>query len=262
MLKRKGCAMRVLFIGDIVGPGSVGAVEKILPTLRRDENIGFVIANGENAAENNGITPDIAERLRYCGVDVITTGNHAFRQKSSYGLFDDGGYIVRPANFPPEDPGMGYLKTDTPDGKVAVVNLSGKLYCDADENPFFTADRLLPSLSDCDFVFVDFHAEATSEKKALGFYLDGKVTAVFGTHTHVQTSDCRILPKGTGYITDVGMVGGKDSVLGIKAADAIKKFTTKTPVRYNQDTEKILFQSVFFDTETKEIKTVNIQTGE
>lgn len=262
MLKRKGCAMRVLFIGDIVGPGSVGAVEKILPTLRRDENIGFVIANGENAAENNGITPDIAERLRYCGVDVITTGNHAFRQKSSYGLFDDGGYIVRPANFPPEDPGMGYLKTDTPDGKVAVVNLSGKLYCDADENPFFTADRLLLSLSDCDFVFVDFHAEATSEKKALGFYLDGKVTAVFGTHTHVQTSDCRILPKGTGYITDVGMVGGKDSVLGIKAADAIKKFTTKTPVRYNQDTEKILFQSALFDTETKEIKTVNIQTGE
>lgn len=255
---RKEITVRVLFIGDIVGPASVASVEKILPSLRKEEKLDFVIANGENAAENNGITPDVARRLRFCGVDVITTGNHAFRQKSAYSLFDDGEYLIRPANFSPLDPGTGYVTVKTPFGKVAVVNLSGKLFCEADENPFFVADRLLKKLSDCEFVFVDFHAEATSEKAALGFYLDGRVTAVFGTHTHVQTSDCRVLPKGTGYITDVGMVGGLNSVLGMKSSSAVKKFISRVPVKYEQETENIVFRSVFFDTDTKEIRTVNV----
>ena len=166
--------MRVLFIGDIVGQSSVKTTEKLLPTLKREEKIDFVIANGENAAENNGITPDIAERLRYCGVDVITTGNHAFRQKSSYGLFDDGEYIVRPANFSPEDPGMGYVKTDTLSGRVAVVNLSGKLYCDADENPFFAVDRILPSLSDCDFISSISTRKQQAKKRLSAFILTEK----------------------------------------------------------------------------------------
>ena len=251
--------MRVLFIGDIVGQSSVKTTEKLLPTLKREEKIDFVIANGENAAENNGITPDIAEGLRYCGVDVITTGNHAFRQKSSYGLFDDGEYIVRPANFSPEDPGMGYVKTDTLSGRVAVVNLSGKLYCDADENPFFAVDRILPSLSDCDFIFVDFHAEATSEKKALGFYLDGKVSAVFGTHTHVQTADEKILNGHTGYITDTGMTGPEESVLGVAIRPAVDKQRFKYPVRFTEAQSPCFINGVVISFDEKSGKCTKIE---
>lgn len=250
--------MRVLFIGDIVGEASVRKVEKNLPSLQKEYKVDFTIANGENASENNGITPDIANRLRFSGIDVITTGNHAFRQRSSHDFFDNEDFIIRPANYSSSDPGCGYTVKKTPFGKVGVVNLAGKLFGDADENPFFTADKILLNLKGCDFIFIDFHAEATSEKRAMGYFLDGKITALFGTHTHVQTADEQILPKGTGYITDVGMVGGKNSVLGVRAEDAVKKFITHTGVKYNQDENDILFQSVFLDTDKKEIFRINI----
>ncbi|MBS5737960.1 MAG: TIGR00282 family metallophosphoesterase [Clostridiales bacterium] len=249
--------MRVLFVGDIVGKAAVKTVETILPTLRGKRMIDFIIVNGENSSENNGITPEIAERLHFAGADVITTGNHAFRQKSSHAFFDDCEYLVRPANFPSNDPGMGFVFVGTAFGKVCVLNLAGKLFMDSDENPFFTADRILSKIT-ADYIFVDFHAEATSEKRALGYFLDGRVSAVFGTHTHVQTSDEQILPLGTGYITDVGMVGGKNSVLGLRKEDAIRKFTSHIGVRYSQDENEIFFQSVLFDTDKKEIERINI----
>lgn len=250
--------MRVLFIGDIVGPSSVKRVTEILPSLQKEEKTDFIIANGENAAENNGITPEISGTLHFAGVDVITTGNHALRQKNSHAFFDECDYILRPANYPSNDPGRGFAEFKTPLGTVGVMNLAGKLYGDADENPFFTAEKLLLKAGNCDFVFLDFHAEATSEKRALGYFLDGKISALFGTHTHVQTADEQILPCGTGYITDVGMVGGKTSVLGMKKDDAVKKFITRTGVRYLQEERDILFQAVLFDTDKKEIRRINI----
>lgn len=256
--KNERILMRVLFIGDVVGRASVNKVRNVLPKLQKEKRVDFVIANGENASENNGIIPDIANDLRLSGVDVITTGNHAFRQRSSYSFFDSEDFIIRPANFPNEDPGTGYTVISTPYGLVGVVNLAGKLFGDADENPFFTVEKILPKLSDCKYTFIDFHAEATSEKRAMGYFLDGRVSAVFGTHTHVQTSDEQILPKGTGYITDVGMVGGRNSVLGVKAEDAVKKFLTHTGVKYIQDDKDIVFQSVLFDTEAKTIERINI----
>ena len=252
---------RILFIGDVVGKAGCNFVSAKLGMIKQHYGVDITVINGENSAQGNGISRASAQQLIRAGADVITTGNHAFRRKNDLDIFEED-YIIRPANYPEGGCiGRGVCTLDMGAYSIAVVNLMGTVYMDQLDNPFTKIDEILDGI-DTPNIFLDFHAEATSEKKAMGHYLTGRVSGVFGTHTHVQTSDCRILPKGTGYITDVGMVGGKDSVLGIKATDAIKKFTTKTPVRYNQDTEKILFQSVFFDTETKEIKTVNIQTGE
>ena len=171
-----------------------------------------MIANGENISDHNGITKKDAETLHFSGVDVITTGNHAFRQKSIYETMENEDYIIRPYNLPPSAVGNGYTVQETPFGRVGVLNLIGQLYIGYGDNPFVCADKALDKLAECDYIFVDFHAEATSEKRAMGFYLDGRVSGVFGTHTHVQTADDQILEKGTAYLTDVGMTGGRNSV--------------------------------------------------
>lgn len=250
--------MRVLFIGDIIGDAGCDFVCSRLAGIIREHKIDFVIANGENVCSHNGITPDKAERLRYAGVDIITSGNHVFRQKQIYPFLTDSEYLIRPYNLPRSAIGSGYTTAKTPFGTVGVLNLLGQCFIEGAENPFDAADRALERLSDCQYIFVDFHAEATSEKIALAHYLDGRVTAVFGTHTHVRTADARILPKGTAYITDAGMTGGLNSVLGVKKENAIAKFRTSMPAQYEQDGENIVMDLVITDTDKKEIISFSI----
>lgn len=225
--------MKVLAIGDVVGKNGVHFLEKELPKLKREQEIDVCIVNGENAADGNGITPTSAKELFACGADVITTGNHAYRRQEMYDLFDENDFLLRPANFTDACPGHGVCKVDKGRFFVGVINLMGTTYMDALNNPFLEVDSLLETLSDCRFILVDFHAEATSEKRAMGFYLDGKVSAVFGTHTHVQTADEQVLPQGTGYITDLGMTGPVQSVLGVKPDIIIRKFKTQMPARFD-----------------------------
>lgn len=226
--------MNILAIGDIVGSVGCAFLRAHLPQLKKIKHIDLVIANGENSADGNGITPVSAEYLFQSGVDVITTGNHAFRRKESYSLFDDSPYLIRPANFPQATtPGQGFCIVDMGRVQVCIINLMGTVYMENLACPFDTMDKLLAQVKGCRVIIVDFHAEATAEKRALGYYLDGSVSAIFGTHTHVPTADETILPNGTGYITDVGMTGTIHSVLGVKPALAIEKMKTKMPVRFD-----------------------------
>ena len=191
----------------------------------------MVVANGENSAVGNGILPVSAEDLFASGVDVITTGNHVYKRREIYPYLDEQPYIIRPANYPEGGYGKGVCVFDAGSYRVAVVNLQGTVYQDSLACPFRTMDRILKEI-DTPLVLVDFHAEATSEKNAMGYYLDGRVSAVFGTHTHVPTADERILPKGTGYITDLGMTGPVESVLGVKPENVLNRFLTKLPTRF------------------------------
>lgn len=218
--------MRTLAVGDVCGSIGVGMISRVLPALRREKKIDFVIVNGENSADGNGITPDSAEALFLAGADVITGGNHSFRRKEVFSLFDSHPFLLRPDNIPAEY-GKGYCLFDMGRTVLAVINLSGKIYLDSlkAENPFYAADSLVERAKSegATHIFVDFHAEATSEKRALGLYLDGKITGFFGTHTHVQTADLQILDKGTGYITDLGMTGPINSVLGVESSIIINR---------------------------------------
>lgn len=214
----------ILAIGDVVAPQGLKYLRKTLPRLRRELKADFVVVNGENAS-NVGLTPDQAEMMLDAGADVITLGNHAFRQKSIHSYLDDMPRILRPANYAPQCPGRGYGVFDSDIGPVAVVNLIGRCNMDyGPDNPFLQVDRILKEVSETKLILVDFHAEATAEKKAMGFMLDGKVTAVWGTHTHVPTADAQVLPEGTGYITDLGMTGPVYSVIGIAPNLSIEKF--------------------------------------
>ena len=228
--------MNVLAIGDVVGTAGCRFLRERLPALKKQENIDLVIANGENSADGNGITPVSAEHLFTSGVDIITAGNHTFRRKEVYGKFDECPFLIRPANYPEgTTPGRGYTVFDLGRTQAAVINLMGCMYMEALDDPYKVIDGILKKL-DTKIIILDFHAEATAEKLALAYYLDGRISAMFGTHTHVQTADERILPKGTGYITDVGMTGPTESVLGVKSELAIKKFKDKLPVRFETDT--------------------------
>ncbi len=212
--------MRVLAVGDVCASIGCEKVREILPRLKREKNIDMVIINGENSADGNGITPESAEKLFAYGADVITGGNHSFRRKELYDLLDSNDFLLRPDNITSFDYGKGYCEVDFGSFSVAVINILGRIYLDrtAADCPFKTADRLIEraKANGIKIILVDFHAEATSEKRAMGFYLDGRASAVFGTHTHVQTADEQILEKGTGYITDLGMTGPINSVLGVK----------------------------------------------
>ena len=216
--------MLIFAIGDVVGESGVDAVARVLPPFRRLQGIDFVVCNGENTA-GLGILPAHAERLYGAGVDVITLGNHTFSRKETARMLEEDRYLLRPANYTAVNPGRGCGIFDAPRGRrVAVINLMGRLYLDSNlDSPFAAADRLLREL-DTPFILVDMHAEATSEKLALGYHLDGRVSAVFGTHTHVQTADERILPRGTGYLSDLGMSGPVDSVLGMEASSSVRRF--------------------------------------
>ncbi|MDL2233217.1 TIGR00282 family metallophosphoesterase [Ruminococcaceae bacterium OttesenSCG-928-L11] len=228
--------MSILFIGDVVGDSGCAHVRRLLPGLKETYHLDMVIANGENSAQGNGILPGSARHLFDSGVDVITTGNHAFRRRESNELFSREGGLIRPANYHSTAPGVGMFCFDALKFRVCVINLQGVVYMQPIENPFDCVDRLLKTV-DTPNIIVDFHAEATAEKLCMGYYLDGRVSAVIGTHTHVPTADARVLPGGTGYVTDAGMCGGLNSVLGVRRDLAISRMRTNLPVRFENDPE-------------------------
>jgi len=229
----------VLFVADIVGKPGLEITERLLPGLKEKHSPDLIIANGENAANGKGITDSIASKFFELGINVITGGNHIWENAEIYKLWQKNYRILRPANFPAANPGRGYILFDLPDGgKAAVINLQGRTFMTSIDCPFRVADEILHRIRPhVGFVVVDFHAEATAEKIALGWYLDGRVSAMIGTHTHVPTADERILPAGTAYITDVGMTGPFDSVIGMKKEPAIKRFTRQVPMRFETATD-------------------------
>lgn len=227
--------MNLLFIGDIVGRPGRNTIKSLLPRIVKEHSIEFVIANAENAAGGKGITTVIKNELIGAGIDVLTMGNHVWDNKGVFEFIEDEPRMVRPSNYPGECPGQGYhVYTSSSFARIAIINLSGRVFMSNLDCPFRTADIILDEVKRrSDIIIVDFHAEATSEKQALAWYLDGRVSAVIGTHTHVQTADERILPGGTAYITDVGMTGPIDSILGMDKEEALQKFLTQRPVRFS-----------------------------
>ena len=222
----------ILAIGDVVGAVGLKYLKKHLRDLIREENAAFTVVNGENAS-NVGLTPEQAETMLDAGADVITLGNHAFRQRSIHNYLEEMPLILRPANYAPQTPGRGYGVFESSLGDVAVINLIGRVNMDyGPDNPFLMIDNILEELRDTRLILLDFHAEATSEKLAMGYMLDGRVTAVWGTHTHVPTADAQVLPKGTGYITDLGMTGPIESVLGVKPEQSVENFLGGLPGRF------------------------------
>ncbi|HHV07902.1 MAG TPA: TIGR00282 family metallophosphoesterase [Firmicutes bacterium] len=226
--------MRVLAIGDIVGKPGRKALKTELPRLREELGLDLVIANGENAAGGFGLTEHVSHELWEAGVDIITSGNHIWKKREIYSVLSQEKQLLRPANYPPGAPGRGWTIWQHNDLKVAVVNLAGRTFLEPLDCPFRVVDSLLPEIrQQSNIVIIDFHAEATSEKIAFGWYVDGRASLVFGTHTHVQTADSRILPHGTGYITDIGMTGPRDGVLGVDRDIIIQRFITQLPARFH-----------------------------
>ncbi len=231
-------AVRILFVGDVVGGIGKRTLLSLLPSLRARHAPDFVIVNGENVAGGVGITPKIARELFEAGIDVITLGNHTYRHREIYAYLDEEQRILRPANFLRSQPGHGWCVVSNAGVRLGVISLSGNLYMNAGRPAFVEADAALYALRErVDHVLVDMHAEATSEKVGMGWYLDGRVTAVVGTHTHVPTADARVLPAGTAYITDVGMTGPRGGVIGVKREQALEALTTQMPVRFETATE-------------------------
>ncbi|MGM9524851.1 MAG: TIGR00282 family metallophosphoesterase [Peptococcaceae bacterium] len=226
--------MNILFVGDITGSAGLEKARQELGRLRRQYQADVVIVNGENAAERNGITEKQFRDLRFAGADVVTLGNHAWANSEIYQFIDREDAIIRPLNYPEGTAGKGYTIVDLGRVQLAVVNLLGNVYVSTLPSPFTMIDAVLQDLKQQNVrhIIIDFHGEATSEKMAFANYVDGRVSAVLGTHTHVQTADGRILPKGTAYISDVGMTGVVDSVLGVKTELAIQQFMTQIPVRF------------------------------
>lgn len=242
--------MKLMFIGDVVGGVGCQFLTSRIKELRRRHETDILVVNGENSATGNGITNVSARMLTQLGADVITTGNHAFKRHESQTIFDELPHLIRPANFPEGVYGKGVYVLDMGRAKVAIVNLMGVAFMDSLANPFFTMDEILETL-DTPNIFLDFHAEATAEKKAMGYYLDGKITALIGTHTHVQTSDETILKGGTAYITDAGMTGPEESVLGVDKNAAITKMKMHIPVRFTEAQTPCFINGVVVDFDEK-----------
>lgn len=252
--------MRILAVGDVVGTAGLEFLRAKLPVLKKENKIDFCVVNGENSSDGNGITPSSAEHIFVSGADVITTGNHAYRRKEMYEYFDDNEFVIRPANYSQSNPGRGVCVVDMGRCSVCVINLMGNMFmADSLDNPFHTIDRLLEEFSENRIVLVDFHAETTSEKRAMAFYLDGRVSALFGTHTHVQTADECILKNGTGYITDLGMVGAIDSVLGVKPEIIIDKFKYNMPARFDFVRGSASLSGCLFEVDDKTGKTISVE---
>jgi metallophosphoesterase (TIGR00282 family) len=250
--------MNILAIGDVVGSIGCRFLRRHLPALKKMKQIDLVIANGENSADGNGLTPVSAQFLFDSGVDVVTTGNHSFRRKESYECYDSCETLLRPANYPSAAPGRGVCVVDMGRVQVGVINLMGVVYMENMDPPFDTADRILsgplPKIT-----LVDFHAEATGEKRSLAYYLDGRVSAVFGTHTHVQTADDCILQNGTGYLSDLGMTGPVHSVLGVKPELVIQKMRTRMPVRFDLADGECEMDCALFQVDEKTGRTLSIE---
>jgi len=257
---------RILFIGDVIGRPGRFAISSILPKLR--EQLGargrvplLIIANGENLAGGSGITEETATELFSDGVDLLTTGNHVWDRKEILNYISSDERILRPANYPQTAPGRGYVVFESEENiPVAILNLSGRVFMEPLDNPFTTAKNIIPELrKEANIIVLDFHAEATSEKIAMGWYLDGQVSAVIGTHTHVQTADETILPNHTAYITDVGMTGPINSVIGVKKEMVIRKFLTQMPVRFEVAKGDVMLSAVVIDVDSATGKATSIE---
>jgi hypothetical protein len=245
--------MRVLFLGDIVGRPGCRAVRAVLPRLIDRELIDLVIANCENAVDGAGVDPSSALDLFDAGAHVLTSGNHVWRRKEAIDFLGAESRLIRPANYPSTTPGRGWTLCETADGSsVAVLNLIGRVFMESVDCPFQTADELLPVIrSRAPVIVVDMHAEATSEKMAMGWFLDGRVACVLGTHTHVQTADERLLPAGTAYITDVGMCGPSESVIGVRKEIVLHRFLTKMPVHLEVAGGPVAVQGVIVEIDSE-----------
>lgn len=252
--------MKILAVGDLIGTNGIKELKKQLPTIKQKEQIDFIIVNGENAAEGMGLTQQNFNDIVSLNIDVITMGNHTWGKKDIFKLIDHP-KLIRPANYPKGVVGKGYKIYTCQNKKIAVINLIGRVDINVlSENPFIIAKEIVNQVEkEVDMIFVDFHAEATAEKIAMGYLLDGKVTAVYGTHTHVQTADEKILPKGTGYITDIGMTGPKYSVIGMDIAASIKRFETTLPERYKIATGESILNGVIFDVDSNTNQVKNIK---
>lgn len=252
--------MKILAVGDLVGAAGIRELKRILPGLIETEEIDFCIVNAENSAEGFGITQKNFDDIVSEDVNVITMGNHTWGKKDIFKFIDDP-RILRPANYPKGVVGKGYNIYECKNKKIAVINLLGRAEINVlTENPFLTARRIVDSIKNkVDMIFIDFHAEATGEKIPMGYYFDGQVTAVYGTHTHVQTADEKILPKGTAYITDIGMTGPKNSVLGMDINVAIKRLTTGLPEKYKTAEGECIFNGIIFEVDDKTSKVKKIR---
>lgn len=247
--------IKILFIADITGRAGRKAVKEVLPQIKQEKSIDFVVANGENITSGHGMTVGAMDEMIEAGVDFFTTGNHIWKKPEFFAELDkDETPVIRPANYPDDSPGVGYKIIKKEFGKVLIINLLGQEGINARvESPFKEIDKILAETKGkYDISIVDFHAEFTSEKVAMGFYLDGRVSAVVGTHTHIQTADERVLAKGTAYITDAGMVGPKESVLGMQTDIIIKLFTTGVPQKFHNETKgPYIFNSVLVEVDKK-----------
>jgi len=250
--------MKILFIGDIVGKPARLYLKELIPSLRKELNLDFVIANGENAAGGSSITPDTSKDIFDCGIDVVTTGDHIFKKKESREVLASKD-VIRPLNYGELAAGNGYIIKDVAGVKIAVVNLLGRVFMQPADCPFKAVRAILDDIREkAKIIFVDMHAEATSEKLALGFFLAGKVSAVVGTHTHIPTADERIIDDFTAYITDVGMTGSFDSVLGREKSQIIEKFLSNMPVRFNLAQNDVRMQGVVVEVEKDTGKALSI----
>ena len=249
--------MNILLIGDVVGKVGRRAIACLLPEIRRNHDLDIVIANGENAAGGKGLTPSTADEMFEAGVEIITSGNHIWRYNEIYPYLDSEAPVLRPLNYPEGAPGRGFLCHNG----VAVINLMGRTFMPgALDCPFRGADDALANIGDCDIVIVDMHAEATSEKAAMAWYLDGRVSAVIGSHTHIPTADARVLPKGTAFVTDVGMVGSRDSILGVVRQPVIDAFLNQLPTRFTTDEHgPVVFNSVLIQVDEASGRATGIQ---
>ena len=252
--------MRILVVGDVVGQPGRRILRRRLPDLISEQSAELVVVNGENAAGGAGLTPATAKALFRAGADVITTGNHVWDRGEIGPLLEGDNRVLRPANYPDPAPGGGVCLLQARDGTpAAVINLMGRVFMRNIDDPFRVADEILRELAErCRVIVVDFHAEATSEKIAIGWYLDGRVTAVVGTHTHVTTADQRILPGGTAYITDVGMTGPFDSVIGVEKKNVLDRFLTQRPSRLTTATEDVRLSAVVIETSPTDDRAIAI----
>ncbi len=253
--------IKILVVGDIVGKPGTEFFKKNIPAYKRYAGIDLCIANAENSAPGNGTTPDSARELLTYGADILTGGNHSFRRREYYDYLDSNAPCLRPANYPDGAPGRGWRIYETSKFRVCVVSLLGTVFMENLDNPFRCMDGILgiPEVADCKIKLVDFHAEATSEKQALGFYLDGRVTAVCGTHTHVQTADETVLPGGTGYITDLGMTGSVDTVIGVDKKEIISMFLTRMPLRFSNPETACRLSGCVIEADTATGRCLNIE---
>lgn len=261
ILYRIGVILKILTIGDVVSKQGCEYLMYNLSKIKKEFGADITIVNGENSAIGNGVTPQSAQSVFDAGADIITLGNHSLRRPEIYDYLDEHNYIIRPANYHSSAPGRGTAYIDKGYAIAAVINLQGIVYLEPHRNPFDIVDGLIEEAkrNGASIIIIDFHAEATGEKKAFGYYVDGRVSAVFGTHTHVQTSDNQILPCGTGYISDIGMTGPYYSVLGVSPERAIEKMRTGLPVRFKNEDGPCTLEGCLFEINNKTGKTINTE---